>query len=147
LPYNLNKSVVIKGKGDDLMGYRLTSRIVTLIFSECLIGYQEEDQATSKIEGITMAVVFHTGRLNARRGDIIELLAELPVDFQQSGGGGMSFLNACLDKNGVQWTDLHQVIEKLFLLGMAIGKVTCLAPQREAWTKLPGGMPYYVVLN
>ena len=128
------------------MGYRLTSRIVTSLFSECLIGHKEEDRAKTKIEGITMTVVFHTGRLNARRGDIIELLAELPADFQQSGGGRMSFLNACLDKNGVRWTDLHLVMEKLFLLGMAIGKVTCLSP-REKWSALPGGMPYYVVLD
>jgi len=56
----------------------------------------------------------------------------------------MSFLNACQDRNGNQWTDLHQRMEQLFVLGQAAGFVSCLLP-RDMWAALPGGMPYYVV--
>jgi hypothetical protein len=72
------------------------------------------------------------------------MLDELPDEFKKTGGGGMSFLNACNDKHGNQWTDLHQRMEQLFQLDIGIGKVKCLMP-REMWGILPDGMPYYVV--
>jgi hypothetical protein len=72
------------------------------------------------------------------------MLAELPDMFKESGGGGWSFLNACDDRHGNQWTGLHQRMEQLFQLGIGIDKVECQLP-REVWPALPGGMPYYIV--
>ncbi len=72
------------------------------------------------------------------------MLDELPDSFKKSGGGGMSFQNACVDKQGNQWTDFHQRMEQLFQLGIGIGKVELLMP-REMWAMLPGGMPYYAI--
>jgi len=69
----------------------------------------------------------------------------LPEQFKGSAGGGWSFLNACDDKHGNQWTDLHLRMEQLFQLGIGIGKVKCLMP-RAMWSALPGGMPYYAVI-
>ena len=72
------------------------------------------------------------------------MLAELPNQFQADKGGGWSFLSACDDRNGHQWTDYHQRMEQLFQLGLALGLVRCPVP-RDAWSMLPGSMPYYVV--
>jgi len=40
--------------------------------------------------------------------------------------------------------EIEAMLDELFQLGIAIGKVECLLP-REMWPTLPGGMPYYVV--
>ena len=72
------------------------------------------------------------------------MLAELSDDFKTSGGGGMSFLNACMDKHGNQWTGMHLRQEQLVQLGIAIGEVE-YAASREMWRLFPGGMPYFVV--
>ena len=72
------------------------------------------------------------------------MLSELPDEFRVSGGGGWSFLQACNDRHGTQWTGFHQAMEELFMLGMAAGLVTELLP-RDLWDALPGGMPYYAV--
>jgi hypothetical protein len=76
--------------------------------------------------------------------EIRAMLAELPDQYRKSGGGGWSFLNACDDRHGTQWTGFHRTMEHLFMLGLAIGAVTLLMP-RELWDALPGGMPYYMV--
>ena len=73
------------------------------------------------------------------------MLSNLPASFQKESGGGMSFLKACEDSEGNQWTGLHKIMDQLFLLGQAAGLVKCLMP-REVWGMLPGGVPYYVVL-
>jgi len=58
-----------------------------------------------------------------------------------SRGGGWSFLNLCSTKDEKQWTGLHERMEQLICLGMAIGKVSYCCP-REMWPSLLGGMPY-----
>ena len=56
----------------------------------------------------------------------------------------MSFLDACMDKHGNQWTDFHQTMEQLVQLGIAIGEVEYCLP-RDLWSALPGGVPFLVV--
>jgi hypothetical protein len=72
------------------------------------------------------------------------MLSDLPDEFQASGGGGWSFLNACMTKTGEQWTGMHPTMDKLFMLGIAAGKARWLMP-RDMWSVLPGGMPYVSV--
>lgn len=96
-----------------------------------------------KIEGIIADYGFHPDRLAGHAGEIRQLLAALPDEFHVTGGGGMSFLNACMDRSGRQWGE-HRNVEQLFVLGMGIGAVTCPLP-RDLWVALPGGMPYYCV--
>ncbi len=117
---------------------------VNTIFMDCLFNDGEDTSNHVKAEGITQNVGFHPERLESHRAEIEEMLDELPDEFKESGGGGISFLNACNDKLGNQWTGLHQRMEQLLQLGIAIGKVKCLIP-REMWSALPGGMPYYTV--
>lgn len=97
-----------------------------------------------KVEGIVANFGFHPNRVKDIEARVIEMLEQLPDDFKKSGGGGMSFLNMCKDKNGRQWTGLHKTMELLVCLGIAIGKVSYTLP-REDWKLLPGGMPYIVI--
>ncbi len=122
----------------------LTPQRVEAIFADCLFREGEDTSNHVVAEGIVRNVGFHPGRLEEHRQEIHDLLAELPDDFKVSGNGGMSFLNACMDRHGNQWTGMHLTQEQLFQLGIAIDEVACLLP-REAWALLPGGMPYYVV--
>ena len=123
---------------------KLDPQRVEAIFSDCLFREGEDTSKHVKADGISCNVGFHQERLNSHKVEISELLDELPDDFKATGGGGMSFLQACLDKHGNLWTGLHQRMEQLFQLGIGIDKVNCLLP-REAWSALPGGMPYYLV--
>lgn len=124
---------------------KLTAKNVQSIFQDCL--FKENEDVTTAIiaEGIVSSFGFHPDRLKSHKEDIYSMLKELPKEFQKDDGGGWSFLNACNDKDGNQWTGLHQIMEHLFALGIACGKVKSCMP-REAWQAFPGGMPYYVVL-
>lgn len=95
-------------------------------------------------EGILHTFAFNPDKLAEHKVEIGELLAELPTEFQMSGGGGWTFLNACMDRHGNQWTGLHLTMERLFCLGIATGQARWQLP-REMWPALPGGMPYVSV--
>jgi len=123
----------------------LNPQKVHTIFTSCLFTDGENAEDHVAVEGITMNVGFHPGRLQAQKPKIEEMLGELPSSFQQEIGGGMSFLGACNDKYDNLWTGSHQTMQELFLLGMGIGRVVCILP-RELWTSLPGGMPYYAII-
>ena len=128
------------------MAPELNSTNVTYIFRDSLFHDGEDTTQMVKVEGISLNVGFHPLRLDSHRQDIHDMLMELPDSFKQSSGGGMSFLAACHDRRGHQWTGMHRTMEELFLLGQAVGLAKCLLP-RELWTVLPGSMPYYEVLD
>lgn len=92
------------------------------------------------VEGITAVFILHKDRVNQHREEINDMLDQLPILFKQ----GWSFLMACNDKEGNQWTGVHKHMEILFVLGIAIGRVVPCFP-RDLWSTLPGGMPYYLV--
>lgn len=122
----------------------LTADRVEQIFLDCLFRDDENTDAPVIAQGILNNFGFHAERLAGHREEIGAMLRELPTEFQQDGGGGMSFLNACMDRHGNQWTGLHQTQDHLFSLGVATGQAKALFP-RDMWSILPGGMPYYVV--
>lgn len=124
--------------------FKLDSQRVEVIFLDCLFREGEDTSKHVKAEGITSNVGFHPERIAGHKAEISALLDELPDEFKKTGGGGMSFLKACNDKHGNQWTGLHKRMEQLFQLGISVEKVECLVP-RDMWTALPGGMPYYLV--
>ena len=97
------------------------------------------------VESIMGKYGFHPERLESRRQQVATWLSALPTEFHSSGGGGWSFLNACNQADGQQWTGLHRRMEQLFCLGMGLGLAKCQMP-RDLWSVLPGGMPYYSVL-
>lgn len=98
-----------------------------------------------EIDGILHVFRFDRHEIEARRPVIGELLLELPESFRKSEAGGWSFLSACDDRHGTQWGG-HRAMELLFVLGQAAGYVELLTP-RQMWELMPGGMPYYAVLD
>ncbi len=122
----------------------LTGDLVNTIFLDCLFKDGEDTSSHIIAEGIVRTVGFHPGRIEGHRQEIHDMLAELPDEFKTSSGGGHSFLNACMDKHGNQWTGMHQTQEQLVQLGIAIGEVEYCLP-REMWSVFPGGAPYFMV--
>jgi len=128
----------------------INAQEVERAFLDCL--YKEEElkgvegapEGTVIVEGIMNKLGFHPGRLEEKRAKVTEWLKTLPHQFRKNGGGGWSFLNACNQENGVQWTGFHQRMDQLFCLGMGLELVECQMP-REMWKILPGGVPYYVI--
>ena len=125
---------------------KLTKDAVNSTFRSCLFDRPPITGTYIKAEGITLTVGFDPAKIEASRDKIHNFLSQLPSSFNESTGGGYSFLQACETNNGEQWTDLHRDMEELFLLGMAAGYVKCLLP-RNMWLSLPGCVPYYVVLT
>lgn len=122
----------------NLTSENIEKTILKLLFKD------GEDTTTAVIaKGVMCHLGFHPERLKEEEDNISSMLEQLPDSFMESGGGGMSFLNACLDRNGRQWGE-HQSIDKLICLGMAIGRVVFPLP-RDMWSSLPGGMPYFTV--
>jgi len=104
---------------------------------------REKITETSKIApGILTAVGFNGERLKEHEQDIIEMLQQLPDEFEFDGG--WAFVHACMRQDGAQWTGSHATVEQLMLLGIGIGKVEICSP-RDTWHLFPGGLPYFVV--
>ena len=122
---------------------KLTSDKVREIFMDCLFRENESHDDYINIEGITMNIGLHPGRVESHKAEIEELLDELNPNFRKDVGGGWSFLKWCTDKEGHQWGE-HRNGEELAILGMAIGKVKYLFP-RNIWGALPGSVPYLMI--
>lgn len=130
---------------------KLTSENVKNVVMDCLysdeevqkIGHEALKEKAAIARGITTNFGFDPERLKKHEKDIEEMLLQLPETFLKSKGGGWSFLNACIDKDGNQWGE-HQSVEELMCLGLATKKVTIPMP-REAWSMFPGGVPYFTV--
>lgn len=123
---------------------KLNAENVHNTFIECLFKDGEDTENRIAVEGIMVKVGFHPKRVKEKEVLIGEMLDELPQEFKASGGGGWSFLNMCNDKDGNQWAGMHQTMEELVMLGIAVGKVSYFMP-REFWVSLPGGMPFIIV--
>jgi hypothetical protein len=124
---------------------------VTAAFRQCL--YPEIEEVDGKqqipedaiiVDGVVMKVAFIPEGLEIIKELVRLWLEELPHQFRDDSGGGWSFLNACNLETGEQWTGLHQVMDQLFCLAVALDLASCQLP-REMWDALPGGMPYYVL--
>lgn len=123
----------------------LSADNVENIFIDCLYNDGEDTSDHILAEGVMLNAGFKPEKIEEHRQEIHNMLADLPDQFKEStGGGGWSFLQACVDKNNRQWTGMHQTMDQLVLLGLAIGEVEYCLP-RELWPALPGGMPYFVV--
>ena len=123
---------------------QLTSKAVHEIIMDCLFNETEDRSKAVIVKGIVAGFGFNPVKLEKHREEILDLLDELSDDYKEGGGGGMTFLNACNDKHGNQWTGEHRTMEELFCLGIGIGAVTECMP-RDMWEVMPGGMPYYAI--
>lgn len=121
----------------------LSTNRVRKIILDCV--FRDGEPHDNCVEGhaVMTRLGFHSERLASHKEEIGLMLAELPAEFMQSSGGGMSFLNACIDRHGNHWAE-HRTIDELLCLGLATDQVAFCLP-REIWAVLPGGMPYFVV--
>lgn len=124
----------------------LTPANVEQTFKDCLFKKGEETKGFIEAHAIMMRVGFHPIRLEEKRADIESMLLQLHDNFKQTKGGGWTFLNACLTNKGDQWTGEHQTMDLLVCLGLAIKKVE-FQLEREFWQSMPGGMPFFVVMD
>jgi len=130
---------------------KLTSENVQSVVLDCLysdeevqkIGHEKLKEQAAVAEGITRTFGFDPERLKKHEKDIEEMLLQLPETFLKSKGGGWSFLNAAIDKDGNQWGE-HRSVEELMCLGLATKKVTIPMP-KDMWGMFPGGVPYFTV--
>lgn len=122
---------------------KLTSENVNTIFMDCLFQEGEDTSDPALAEGVLNKFGFHKGRLESHREEILELLLQLPDEFHLSKGGGWSFLNACMTRDGDHWAE-HATIEQLLVLGLATNQARYLMPRKQ-WGIMPGGMPYFSV--
>lgn len=140
-------------KGEDFLCYAefeiegepkvvLEPEILERIFLDCLTNDKEHGLDSGVV--VMHNFLFDKEKLELHRNKIDQLLSYLPKEFFKRTGGGWSFLMACNDKNGRQWTGMHLTMEKLFALGIGIGKVKHLVAQ-QMWFALPGGVPYFVI--
>lgn len=131
----------------------LTAANVEATLVDCLPkGTSEEAQAEIEKgtvvvgEGIVRSYALVKDKLEEHRGEIRDMLGQLPYAFRLTIGGGWSFLQACMTEKGDQWTGMHQTMDQLFILGVATEQAKLLVP-RDKWDMLPGGMPYYQILD
>lgn len=118
---------------------QLTSENVEAVFTDCIT-----DSKKYTVRGVQLTAHFDRDKIAQHEADIFAMLTQLPKQFLRSGGGGWSFLNMCIDCNGVQWTDFHSQCDKLVCLGLAIGALDFVY-QRDLWQCFPGGVPYIFV--
>jgi len=136
--------------GKQAEGLLIDPEEVNAVFVDCF--YKTEELEGVKgfpdgaviVDGIQGKFGFHPGRLKEYEPKVKAWLKALPHQFRQNGGGGWSFLNACNQDNGVQWTGFQQRMDQLFCLAMGLGLAKHQFP-REMWPVLPGGVPYYVI--
>lgn len=121
----------------------LTAENVQRCINECLFRNGENHTDHVVGEGAILKFGFHPGRIAKNKANIASMLRDLPIEFHEKTGGGMSYLAACMTAQNIQWGE-HRNIDELLCLGTASGLVEFCAP-REFWSAMPGGMPYFVV--
>ena len=74
---------------------RLTHQNVEDVFKDCLASTTEYT-----LKGVCIEVAFNREKIAEHEQDIMQMLMQLPKEFHRPGGGGWTFLNMCIDKNG-----------------------------------------------
>jgi hypothetical protein len=122
----------------------LTSDNVVEAFNDSLYGDSNTTPLDPiKVEGIVHTIVFNKTQLENHRDEVISWIDQLPPNFLKEGGGGWTFLNLCMRKDGVQWTGFHLIQEHLLTMAIALDLAQIQLP-REMWSVLPGSVPYVV---
>lgn len=123
----------------------IESEAVKKAFMDCLFRREEIPDGKPPadaviVQGVMMDVGFHPGRVQEHSSEIQQWLRALSEEFHI---GGSSFMNACVDRDRVQWGEQYSA-EQLLCLGLAIDKVEYCLP-KALWSALPGGAPYFVI--
>lgn len=115
------------------------------VLKDCL--YKEEELIDAGpppdaiiVDGIMSKFALHPGRIAANKEKIAAFCNQMADEFQRKKGGGWTFLNLCMTKEGVQWGEHHNC-EQLVVLAIASDQ-GCYPLPRMLWQAMPGGMPY-----
>lgn len=125
------------------MDRQLSTDAVEEVFLSCMSSEHATGQ-NETVQGVVHKFSMDPEKVREHSEQIHGWLDQLPEAFHEGTGDGWSFLNACYDRDGRQWTGLHLQMEKLFVLGQILGRVTYPLP-RTLWNVLPGGMPYVMI--
>lgn len=113
------------------------------IFNDCLFKDGENHDEFLPASGLTVNVGLHPQRIESYADEIHSMLLNLQDEFQEDKGGGYTFLNMVMDKEGNHCME-QMTAQELLLLGLASGWA-CTPMPRELWIALPGGVPYVMV--
>lgn len=100
------------------MGGEVTEEKVDSVFLLCLFKGGDKKK-TKKVTCFKMDVVFDVRALTEYEEEIVDMLDNLSMHFRS----GASFIWACIDKYGRTWTTDEDIMQELFLLGLAVGRV------------------------
>ena len=119
----------------------LTGQNVAAAFKASLFQPGQPTDTAVIAEGVVMKAGFDPVRLEAQRAAVVAMIAELQDPFFEDTGGGWSFLNLCVRRDGEIWGQ-HQDCDALICLALALDLAYWLLPIREMWSAMPGGVPY-----
>lgn len=119
---------------------KLTSQNVKDLFQKVLFNDGEDTTNYVPVQGITISMGLHPGRLEEIKPQVKELLEQLPKEFHKDHGGGTTFMSMPALADGSMWGEQRNA-QELLLMGLATGYLTYCLP-REMWMVLPGGVPY-----
>lgn len=98
------------------------------------------------VESVMLRIGFNSAKVAEQKHNIKAMLEDLSLDFSPEsagGGGGASFLQLCMTRDGEHWGE-HCSCDELVALALAAG--FCTFPlSRAMWHRLPGRMPYICV--
>ena len=123
----------------------LTYERVRSVYERCYRDQTARILAKAEVEGWLLRHTFSVVQLTKAREDIVKMLLCLPEGFRTDEGGGGSVAQMIMRDDGTPWTGEMPDVEKLLVLGMAVGLMEFCAP-RDKWHRLPGGFPYVRVM-
>lgn len=116
----------------------ITEEKVDTLYLLCL-SKGEPKKKTKKVTCFKTDVVFDRRTLTEYKEEIVEMLNNLSAHFKD----GASFIWACVDKHGRTWTTDETIMQELFLLGLAVGKVTLF--NRRTSEKKYETLPWFII--
>ena len=134
---------------------KLNSEAITKIFLDCLFKDEEIERAKKNDGSFDCAcrpvemicgktVVFNWPKLLEHKAELVDYFNEVDDVFKEQIGGGYSFLNLCVDKDGKLWGE-QKTCDEFVTLGIGLGICDYLIDDRSLWCTFPGGVPYIIV--
>ena len=118
---------------------KLEATNVEKVFAECIKNDESCRAEVVTVAGITKSFTFFELVLCQWENDIIDLLSQLPEAFLDKGD---AFHKMGYNRENLQWTTDNAIMEKLVVLGIAIGRSVFYLPKSSQQINVP-----YVVIK
>lgn len=97
---------------------------VESMYLDCLYTFQDETRLYwMVIDPNGLRVCLHPARVGKHLGEIESVLSMFPHKFYAVNGAGAPLHQACIDNTGNVWATDYSLVNKIFVLGIAIGRV------------------------